>query len=470
MDPFSRKLFKTRDARDQLRGMGGIVASSPVLAQTVQKYQVGGRINVNSAPMLDTTIDARAGRGTGRTSMMSGLIDPVLPSTVRATAPSETPTKRLSSEELMLKTQPVVVDRLGQITTVYVDPSNGKIYDPSGQDYNLLMSPSEYTSLEGDVNRRLASQSGEAARQLELTATEAQRDLESDPSGETLAAAAAARAAAQSAPDADIVERSAVERVLSRPSGSFEGRDVFAEEGPGATDLATMAGQREPNSNTGTPLEFSPDVMPPASADVEVAPPIEEEVVEAPDVEGPASDFDTSYANAMKRLSGVMGEGADEDSKKKAMANLAMIGLAIAAGQSPDALTNIAQGALTGMQGIQKADAAKEAQRKELELAAVKMAADEVDLNKRLASAERIAAMRTADGSTFSPQDRLYNSTFNTILDQTGSVEEAAAAAARAAPGSSQSMRGTVSSVGRIVEQNGVRYQQQADGTFKPLG
>jgi hypothetical protein len=52
----------------------------------------------------------------------------------------------------------------------------------------------------------------------------------------------------------------------------------------------------------------------------------------------------------MRRLGEATGK-EDKSSRQKAMADLAMIGLAIAAGQSPDALTNIAQGALTGVQG-----------------------------------------------------------------------------------------------------------------------
>jgi hypothetical protein len=38
-NPMSRKLFQTREAREKLRGMGGILASSPELSQTVAKFQ-----------------------------------------------------------------------------------------------------------------------------------------------------------------------------------------------------------------------------------------------------------------------------------------------------------------------------------------------------------------------------------------------------------------------------------------------
>jgi hypothetical protein len=43
-DPLARKLFQSRDAREKLRGMGGIMASSPRLAETVAKFQEGGSV------------------------------------------------------------------------------------------------------------------------------------------------------------------------------------------------------------------------------------------------------------------------------------------------------------------------------------------------------------------------------------------------------------------------------------------
>jgi hypothetical protein len=83
--------------------------------------------------------------------------------------------------------------------------------------------------------------------------------------------------------------------------------------------------------------------------------------------------FDTTYDKMLTRLQSVMGT-KDEDSRQKAMANLAMIGLAIAAGQSPDALTNIAQGALTGVKAIREDQAADKEQDKALRMAALNAA------------------------------------------------------------------------------------------------
>jgi hypothetical protein len=124
------------------------------------------------------------------------------------------------------------------------------------------------------------------------------------------------------------------------------------------------------------------------------------------------------------------GEGKDEDSRKKAMANLAMIGLAIAAGQSPDALTNIAQGALSGMQAMTAQEARERDLEREARLTALEMTEKAADR----ASAERIAAMRLGTAGEDTRQEYLYNATFSATL--TGLIGEgipAEEAATRAA-------------------------------------
>jgi hypothetical protein len=59
----------------------------------------------------------------------------------------------------------------------------------------------------------------------------------------------------------------------------------------------------------------------------------------------------------LELLQGIYGDESKDKARERAM-NLAMIGLAIAAGQSPNALTNIAQGTLAGTQAMQRAQSA----------------------------------------------------------------------------------------------------------------
>jgi hypothetical protein len=191
-------------------------------------------------------------------------------------------------------------------------------------------------------------------------------------------------------------------------------------------------------------------------------------------------DFDTSYEQMLARLENVMGE-RDEDSRKKAMANLAMIGLAIAAGQSPDALTNIAQGTLVGMKGIQEAAAAEKAQEREMRLAALRMASDEVSLSRRLQSEERIAGLRAAGGTgTYTPE-RLYQQNLSAILgnpdmfdvfegDTVDPVRARLLAEQLSERGVSLGTADQQFTPGQIVVQDGVTFEYQQDGTWKRAG
>jgi len=145
-------------------------------------------------------------------------------------------------------------------------------------------------------------------------------------------------------------------------------------------------------------------------ADADAEPSVAETTAETPatptldvDLNDP-STYDTDFEEMMRRLGGATGK-EDKSSRQKAMADLAMIGLAIAAGQSPDALTNIAQGALTGMKAVRAEDATKEAVASETRALAAKLATD-----------REIARIRVpSGGGTYTPE-RLYQQNLNAIL------------------------------------------------------
>jgi hypothetical protein len=170
------------------------------------------------------------------------------------------------------------------------------------------------------------------------------------------------------------------------------------------------------------------------------------------------------------RVMGDAGAGNDEDSRKKAMANLAMIGLAIAAGQSPNALTNIAQGALSGMQAMQAQEAREADLARESRLTALEMAEKAADR----ASAERIAAMRLGTAGEETRQEYLYNATFASTL--TGLIAEgvsaeeaatrAAAIAAQAAPNAPSAGSATVPLSAMKTAEDQARALGQTEFTF----
>ena len=542
MDPMSRKMFKSRDARNTLRGMGGIMASSPELSQTVQQFQEGGRVTGLDQMELDNVSTARATRIGGKTYLMlpSGV---VLDAQTRAPVsgeetlsvqrklnafPGRDPV--LSEENLAMRVNPSfatdtrdrsfgvgVSDRGLSAPSVGSAPPMPTSISPAPSDLSFLRTAPQMPgdadadnaafqrmSVEEALSRRpgirlsgspdisemsparleaerMAAESGglgEFATDIAEGVTGAVRGA-----GESLQRGLGSGLSSMGMPGAGAFFLEGAEdtaAISARRAQEERGREAARADRIAEIDEAAGVTRGEPLT---VPKGGAAALLPPAPADetVETTVTEGETPVLTPTADtgagtaAPEIDFDASYAQAKERLGAIMGGEADDDKKNKAMANLAMIGLAIASGQSPNALTNIAQGALAGMQGISKAEAAEKAQEREIELAATKMAADEVDLNKRLASAEKIAAMRTAGGSgTFSPQDRLYNSVFTEMLQQTGDVEEASAAARQAAPGASQAAMSAVAgagpSAGQIVEQNGIRYQRQADGSFKQLG
>jgi hypothetical protein len=161
-----------------------------------------------------------------------------------------------------------------------------------------------------------------------------------------------------------------------------------------AAQLGTMffPGARLPASEI-IEAAGAPQTLPePPVADT---PPVVDKTTPAPTLDVDLDDpdtYDTNFEEMMRRLGEATGK-EDKSSRQKAMADLAMIGLAIAAGQSPDALTNIAQGALTGVKAIRAEDAATSAADRETRSLAARMASEATNLDREIASRERIARM-----------------------------------------------------------------------------
>ena len=90
----------------------------------------------------------------------------------------------------------------------------------------------------------------------------------------------------------------------------------------------------------------------------------------------------------------------DKDSEKEVWHNMAMIGFAIAAGESPDALSNIANGLLAGTK-MMKDDRTSAQQRKdEISMLALSEANEDRRLEARLRNARTVAGMRPSGSGT----------------------------------------------------------------------
>lgn len=379
-DPMSRKLFKSRDAREKLRGMGGIMASSPELAQTVAKFQTGGMIDEFSglppsmtSPVTVPVVPAVPAAGSRFTPEQERILMElgIPPETAANLTPEELDTI-LNFEDI---TQPMR-ERFAEVTPPY--ESTG----PSSVD--TFIAETFMPERAEEMRAR------EAAAGREPPAIARQREAAEEAAAEE----AADRTRVAATMEAEAEGADAEKRVLDRLQ---EARQRAAEE---------LEQQTSDNGSDGA------DTF----------------------------NFDTTYEQMLERVGRVMGEGADKNDREKAMANLAMIGLAIAAGQSPDALTNIAQGALSGMQAARAQEAREEDLAREARLTALEMAESAADR----ASRERIAGMRAGVTGEDPRQEYLYNATFSTTyqalvtdqgMDPAEAVVIARQRAREAAPG-----------------------------------
>ncbi len=108
-----------------------------------------------------------------------------------------------------------------------------------------------------------------------------------------------------------------------------------------------------------------------------------------PPPEPTKKDLRSRYKEKMELFKEIYGED-DEARAQDRMLSLAMMGLAIASGQSPNALTNIAQGAAAGLQGMSEQERARREQEQGLQSLALESAMGDM-------SAEQQAEARMAE-------------------------------------------------------------------------
>jgi len=385
-DPLSRKLFTTRDAREHLRGMGGIMASSPRLAETVAKFNLGGDViapvvgasqepalvvysgnnfavfpdgrvvNTDSGVEVD---DAQDPDGFLRRAVQALVSGPQPVTSVPGfgmdafTAPidlggSDVYPQPTTREELLERgiVQRSFSDRLGDI----LDPVFSPMPDVDSEEFRALQAADP--DLGAEILRR---------------AQEAQKRRADDP------AAAAADAAARTEAEAE--------------AGDAETRAVDQATAD-ADPLADAADNLLPDLRK----DFGVDDPPPP----------------------PPKNRRERFQQELELIREVFGDRTKDESRER-MANLAMIGLAIAAGQSPDALTNIAQGALAGTQAIQRAQAAAAEREDALRMKAFESVLSQEAEERKFTRDLELAGVRAGvEGSAFTKPTHPINQWFTT--------------------------------------------------------
>jgi hypothetical protein len=575
MDPLMRKLFQPREAREKLRGMGGIMSSSPQLASTVAKFQQGGPIQSRSLGMpsapdapLPSAGRARATRVGDRTFVLTDD-GRVLDAQTGAPAPQEVAVEVMRKLNPQLSMMDIVgaepeygmggvnpsfrEDTSGQlppmpsdlapmsVPTMPADPEapfdmaafqrdligagravagpglmaidelpyDGPLtlgFDTAALSGAFGGSPDGQASLTDQYrqimdelgtpgiseNRRRALNTQLDTISLALKAARADDSIVSaggragefitDMAGNVVSAfdvdagegvfdfGDRLREYSATTPEeaASIVEQLALESAREAAAQrDAQGLTTSLRTTEDVVDAAQEAAQTVTSTSVAgvEPPSVAETTAETPTAPVAVA--VAETAAETPpaptldlDLNDPTT-YDTDFDEMMKRLGGATGKD-DKSSRQKAMADLAMIGLAIAAGQSPDALTNIAQGALTGMKAIRAEGAAKDAVASETRALAAKLATD-----------KEIARIRVpSGGGTYTP-DRMIAQAVDSILAAPDFFDVFGADGktvdlAKVAKKAKELVKNVFST--RVVVQDGVRFQELPDGTYKELG
>lgn len=381
MDVMNRKLFATREARNRLRNMGGIMASSPELMQEAQTFQAGGPVQMLPIPSYRDMLMEAARRGVSpqvaRGEVERGRLDPE----------SEFFDPRaLEAEILRMRGEGPMTYGSGAL--------RGRIPEDEIISERLMALP-RVTVPEGAPTPEMPAGDGPRASMLAPEEGPAMEQPEAefpvyDPAG---------RAAAATRRDQETI-RNRISEALG----------VDLPEPPASTAApgrpATAGRPRTPERPDGPQEPGEGDEAPAAAARPPVALDEDRQAALIPDPDETPETLRDRYNDRLALFKDVLGTESDQAAQDKAM-QLAMIGLAIAAGQSPDALTNIAQGALAGLESMSAAEAERRKQQRELRTSALESVLEEEAAQQEFLREAAIESIKDASGTRMSPLEQL---------------------------------------------------------------
>lgn len=152
-------------------------------------------------------------------------------------------------------------------------------------------------------------------------------------------------------------------------------------------------------------------------------------------------DMPERISSYKKVLSDLLGTDTKEDKKEEFWMNMAMVGFAVAAGDDPSAIKNIADGLLAGSKMMKQDKASNQARQDKINMLALEESNKDKRLAARLRSAKTLAEIKATGTSSFATVDRLFKSVLDNTLagyklqieDGTISAEDAASQAIKIA-------------------------------------
>jgi hypothetical protein len=342
-NPMSRKLFQTREAREKLRGMGGILASSPELSQTVARFRDGMMVNATPFDQIAQLVPNMSQEEMVAAGMPSlGLPRREIVELFERVDPNIGPEEfaAMSRQERIA----AGFSSLGALNEAYFAARARLLESQFPVQGPSMPPPAPTTSLSPENFINPADEfAGVMPNPYQLP---------------------------------EVVYDTSTDTPPPPPADGTTSFDFFpAESVRPITTAPAPAPAPEPAQTP--PAETTPPPAPSETLDSD-----EKEVLDtefkklladdqrlAENDDPDPEDLETLAQRRIELYRRLFGE--DEPTPRDKYMQLAMIGLAIAAGQSPDALTNIAQGALAGMQAISAEDSARRDRDRELRGAAV---------------------------------------------------------------------------------------------------
>ena len=269
-----RKMFRRRDARNQLRQMGGIMSSSPELMATIQKFNLGGRVDL-SQPARNIAVPP--------TMIQDFLGTGAVPSANAAPAPANGP----------LYPQPSTVPGVSPKSEV----------NPLGRPLTLAEADTVSTS-------------------------------------ETFFPA----------PSEMLAPGTADEPMGEGVVEGYRTRTARSTEPPPAPTITETSALLEPITVGQEMRTYAQQLMNSGADQTDINDKILEMIGEKE--QGKQISVEERYEKNRALYEKVLGEDPEQDRKIDGY-NLAMMGFMIAAGDSPNALTNIARGAAKGAERMQ---------------------------------------------------------------------------------------------------------------------
>jgi hypothetical protein len=433
MSVTNRKMFRPRNARNRLNQLGGIMASSPELMQTVQRFDEGGGVNANvpfgaqtaanlmargmmSQPITSirnfvdydpqqTGISSLqrevAARGQAFDAGQSMPLSPLARPAVTGIQGGEAFMRSPGAQQTIQNLQSMAPD------TLFAEAMGALRMDPRSMPSDLPEDVFVYgaSAPSGDQIVGMGTSEPTASAQLEdgespsfadISKRVAAGEIPADvfvPSGSRLAAGTdeapkprSSLLMVQGTPKDIAKTQELANNLFDRTFGNLVNKETSKDKPTKSDAYAALPStsnkeniQKDPEAalSFGAKIDAVAKEFLGSNADENDKNDLILELTGRKDPQKSMSMKDR-YKENLELYREVFGENPEEDRKIDGY-NLAMMGFLIASGDSPNALQNIARGAAAGVERIQKTTEARKARDEKLKLAALQRAATQED-------------------------------------------------------------------------------------------